>query len=283
VRSEAARRFSHEWFEDWDVPLRDHESEFRNNFFVWRGDKAYEREYIFVDPPGRAFRVKAPDPYMFFDDLPSMSFVPDVRKRRVRWKEELTHRVTTISPGSVLDDLRLASIELEKYVAPDWDAGQAAWFILTGKPPVPFALFGEAGAATFQGKDGDLYWKGTITLEVEPWVPAETVAKAYRDLQLGVLEENPRSVGPRNLEVFTFVLRSRRERLVSAQVEGRIPHKLLWRELMQEWNKANPQEAYTEYKIFNRDYYRAARKILDPGTDFEGLLTVPEPTKMLGI
>lgn len=249
---------------------------------MWRGDTAYEREYIFVGPPGRAFRVKAPEPYRFFYDLPSMSFVPDVREWRVSRKEDLKHRVTTIYPGSVLDELRLASIELEKYVAPRWDAGQAAWFILTGKPPIPFALIGEAGATTFKGEDGEFYQKGTITLEVEPWVPAETVAKAYRDLQLGVLEENPRSVGPRNLEVFTFVLRSRRERLVSAQVEGRVPHKLLWRELMLEWNNANPQKAYTEYKIFNRDYHRAARKILDPGTDFEGLLTVPNSPEMLG-
>lgn len=282
VYSEAASHFSLEWFAEWDVPLRDHESELGENFFVWRGDTAYEREYVRVDPPRRTFRVRVPEPYNFFDELPSMRFVPDVRTSRVSYKEGLTRKITNIVPGSVLDELRLASIEVEKRTAPRWNAGQAAWFILTGRAPVPFVIVGSTGATTSEGEFEDVYGKDTITLEVEPWVPADTVAKVYRDLQLGVLGKFPRTAKPRNLRILAFVLRSWREQLRSAQVERRALRRLIWRELMQEWNEANPHDAYTSYKIFNRDFHRAAKKIPNVEDYFDDLLAVPGTSEMLG-
>jgi hypothetical protein len=282
VDSLAARRFSYEWFEQHGVSLRHHESAFTTNAFDVREHAEYEIEFIFVNPPREIFEVEAPKPYNYFDDLPSMKFVPDTRQVPMR-REHLTTSIPDVAPGSVLDELRLASIELEKSLAPDWGAGQAAWFILTGKPPVPFAIVGEAGAGIFQSQSGELYQEGTITLEVMPWVPAETVKKVYRELQLRVLEENPRSGGERNLRVFTFVLRTLRMSFVSYRQMGEVPPKITMRELMEEWNAAHPQEVYTEYKTFNRDFHRARNKILEREDWFNiPMLTVPEHSKMLG-
>jgi hypothetical protein len=268
VGSPAASRFSRDWFERWRVPVVGHTATWVTGSTVYheRKDRHYEWDAIIVDPPGRDFISWVPDPYHSYDKLPCLELLADLRGRSSRTLDDC-FRAVAVYPGSILGDLREVSRTLAEESGRRWREGQAAWFVLTGEPVAPIVLAGEVAA-------GDDQPYGTITLKVEPWIPAETVFKVYRDLQLGALERNPHAPSSRNLAVFGFVVRRWRENLVSVgRGQKKVPEKPPWRELMEAWNRSNPDSAYNNYKNFHRDFYRAADALRDSLPDF-GLLSL---------
>ncbi len=105
---------------------------------------------------------------------------------------------------------------------------------------------------------------GTITLTVEPWVPAETVVKFYQDLQAGMLGQKPRAPSRRNLAVYRFVTRHLKETFLREDGQGKAPEQPPWRELMEGWNQENPACEYTKESRFIRDFHRGGRAVESP-------------------
>lgn len=113
---------------------------------------------------------------------------------------------------------------------------------------------------------------GTITLKVEPWVPTETVVKAYQHHQMSVLGHRTRALSRRNLAVGRFVFRRLREswseeldRWWSEDVGAVGPSgRISWRALVEEWNERHPEDAYEESRLFRRDFHRAVDVVVRP-------------------
>ncbi len=98
-----------------------------------------------------------------------------------------------IAMGSVLDKLRDVSERLSRHVS--WSEAQAAWFILTGEAPMitPVAVYVNR-------------FDGTITVEAQHYISAETVARYHCRAQQEFLKgtDNRQVTGIR-LKVWRFV------------------------------------------------------------------------------
>jgi hypothetical protein len=165
-----------------------------------------------------------------------------------------------VRSGSVLDELRKVSTELSSLCQP-WDEAQAAWFTLTGEAP---PVSGVRGRAHFTQTAAVNY--GNTILIVEPWVSADSVRKAYLDLQKQVLGRKNRSISERNLAVFRFVVTETLALMPRAQM-WRLPSVRFpsWRELCKRWNEQVKQEwRYEDTRYFRRDYTRASKLIVRP-------------------
>ncbi len=138
-------------------------------------------------------------------------------------------------PGSILDWLRKISVELNKSLA--WPEAQAAWYVLTGRPPLIYPLHATGGAAE----------NDQVVITVSNWVPAKTVAAFYRSLQIRSRHTHRRPPSSRSLDVFWFV----EQRVESLGERGP------WRSILNEWNVARPTQVYTDARRFARDYARA--------------------------
>jgi hypothetical protein len=176
----------------------------------------------------------------------------------------------TIGSDSVLNRLRELSARLPRSYP--WEEHQVSWFILTGETPEVPAAKGRyhasrSSAATF----------GTITLTIQPWVPAETVRKFYRGLQLRVVPSDSRALSERNLAVFRFVLSQRQVRIPDRSARNALhrakPKKpelvqpFSWRALLERWNKEHPEGHEWHYKgvqNFWRDFKRAEQAVVHP-------------------
>jgi len=82
-----------------------------------------------------------------------------------------------------------------------WEEAEASRFILTGKIPKMPAVVGRLSAS----RDPS-YTYGTITLTVQPWVPAKVIYRFYRDMRQGAFAGRHRSVSERKIVVFRFVV-----------------------------------------------------------------------------
>jgi hypothetical protein len=160
-------------------------------------------------------------------------------------------------PGSVLERLHNLCEDLIQRVCHPWSEAEAAWFVLTGEPPIPKALYARADSFV-----SDSLTYGTITLKVEPWVAAQTVSEAYQFLQMQFLDRKPRALSRRNLRVARFVMEYLL-RLIDTETNQGTP-RLSWRELMNRWNEENQDATYDDERQFNRDFYRAARAVVRP-------------------
>lgn len=91
-------------------------------------------------------------------------------------------------PGSWLGELHRLAEWLSKYYP--WAEAEAAWFVLTGEVPwvSPFHI-------VYQQRYGVGWRRATLTMAVEPWVPAETVKREYQRLQRRILNQDNRHPG----------------------------------------------------------------------------------------
>ncbi len=142
-----------------------------------------------------------------------------------------------------------------------WDHERAHWFLLTDEAPFAEPIFADLRSPLRVGK---YLSYGRVILQVEPWVPAETVTAYYRFLQEWILGRIPRAMSLRNLKLTGFVLNHLR-RTVASGVRGdgasRMP---TWRALMSLWNEAHPESAYDNERLFHRDFFRTARSVVRP-------------------
>src|SRR5829696_650796 len=156
-------------------------------------------------------------------------------------------------PRSVLDRLREISTWLVR--AFGFDAAQATWFVLTDTPPHRATLEGTIAIRGFSS-----HTDGRVTLEIDPWVPADVVLQTYRDMQRDLLGRENRPLSLRNLAVYRTVLADARE---AERVNPGRPLPSPGRS-MARWNREHPEEAYKQLWQFTRDVDRAERAVLFP-------------------
>jgi hypothetical protein len=176
--------------------------------------------------------------------------------RRDRYPPEA--RRAAFPPPEMLESLSGSLVEeFEGY----WDQERALWFLLTDEAPSAEPVFADLRRPLRVGKHLSY---GRVTLQVEPWIPAETVTNYYRLLQVSILGHIPRALSLRNLKLTRFVLHHLRRR-VAAEVRGEGASGMpTWRALMMRWNKAHPDMAYDNERLFHRDFFRTARSVVRP-------------------
>jgi hypothetical protein len=145
--------------------------------------------------------------------------------------------------GSPLDKLRrLAATLTESY---PWVPEQAAAFVLEGLTPraAPFAF--RFPQTLHDGRPR----RAKVVMEIDLWMPAPYVLKAYRDLQRQVLPGHNRPVSGKTIDVVNFVLQHR---------------PATWPQLLALWNNAHPSAAYGDYRHLRYAFERARRSLLTP-------------------
>lgn len=185
---------------------------------------------------------------------------------------ELSRRKFPVWPGSVLGILRNLSIALSDHYA--WRQDAAAWFVLTGEPPIASPL---SWSTRRYGEHDFEHW--VITLNVAPWVSAETVANFYRYLQRIRLRRSNRPIAERNTALFRFILRHLQpdpDKVNATYGRIGIPTSMIsrgrvsvlssppWRMLLKLWNEEHPEWKYEDVRLFSRDFYRTHKAISRP-------------------
>ncbi len=144
--------------------------------------------------------------------------------------------------GSPLDALRKLSERLAE--AYPWQPAQAAAFVLEGLIPLatPFVL-----------RVPQIWGKGRIRarviMEVDAWIPAAVVLRAYREAQRQLLPGHNRSVSRRAIDLVNFVLEHR---------------PATWPRLLALWNSEHPSAGYSDYRHMRFAFERTRRSLLLP-------------------
>jgi hypothetical protein len=145
--------------------------------------------------------------------------------------------------GSPLDRLRrLASALSESY---PWQASQAAAFVLEGQIPLATALWLHFPQPLHEERPR----RAKLVIEVDLWMPAGDVLRAYRKVQRQVLPGHNKPVSLRSIELVNFVFRHRRAK---------------WRELLELWNSEHPDDGYSSYRHMRFAFQRARGSLLFP-------------------
>lgn len=131
-----------------------------------------------------------------------------------------------------------------------WKAEDASWFALCSHYIPPVATFSVEASVTRHQHGPEI---GAITLTVEPWLPAGTVAKIYREAQRQMLRKPLHGISSKRLRLLYFV--------------EMIGEGLSWRERMELWNEweALEGERYEDRSNFRQAYNEVRNAVLDPG------------------
>jgi hypothetical protein len=219
---------------DHRVPVVGHTARFNTGDEQRNGDLIMRRSGIDVDPPG----VHIPTPITYrVGNGPHRVWSrileyldEDGRPMRVR-----------IAPGSVLDRLRDASERLSTEVR--WSEAQAARYILTGDAPEPDPV------AAYVNR-----FDGTISVEAQHWVSAETMGRYYRRAQQEFATGTDNRKGADiKLVVALFVEKHRDQ-------GGKLP---TWEKLLAGWNRDHPGHRYSNRGALHKAY-REGRKAMAP-------------------
>jgi hypothetical protein len=146
----------------------------------------------------------------------------------------------------VFDELRVLSEWLAgRY---PWSVPEAAWFVLTGEPPVldPF----EASIRVSRQPD---HTHARINLAVEPWMPEGAVVRVYRDIKRGMMPGTSHAAGTKTMGVLAFVADRMRR--------GRLP---TWQDLAREWDESHPHDRFGDRARHFHTYWKRALKSLFP-------------------
>ena len=223
----------------WGIPPGGH-TERRTGGGYGEGSLEYH-----IDPPGTTIRLDVPGGFDLIDP-PTLAYPVE---------RETGDAPIWTYPGSVLDTLRVLCEELARSFG--WEIPAVVRFVLTGERP-PCEPVRSSATVTMMGS----HRRVGITLQLDAWLSDDEVTRAYREArdELGVPKNVP--VKERTLRLFRFVT----ERTDDA---GRRPS---WRELCDEWNRAEPdaQSRYVSY--FERDYERGMQHVLYPTCRFFKIL-----------
>jgi hypothetical protein len=155
-----------------------------------------------------------------------------------RYREEITDR-----------ELANLARSLERDYG--WRRDDAAWFVLTSRPPRLRPL--TTRVSMHQGAYGPSYCK--ITLHIAPWIPSEKVEKAFVQARDGVRGvSGPGTVGARRLEVLRFV----------EEEYAKQERRPTFEELLEMWNREHPRWPYTDYRALSKAYREACREVFYP-------------------
>ena len=187
------------------------------------------------------------------EDVNRRLFSPDdqspIEKLKVEIPKGGSHDIT-VWKRSVHDRLRELSEKLSR--ATPWRPGRAAWFVLTDQVPDIHPLWVTERSQVASDVGGSFVYK-RLTIQVEPWVSANTVLEVYRAAQQASLPGRNRKLLPKNLELLSFAM----ERRI-----GESPSP--WRTIMSDWNAEHPDAIYEDSRRFQRDYKRALRAVTLP-------------------
>jgi hypothetical protein len=186
------------------------------------------------------------------------------------------------SYGSAIGELdRLGSYLARNY---PWFQDQAMHFVLCGEVTQVKTLSGKPRQSMNLGPAAHAFHRGTITLEIEAWMPPELVKKGYAKIQRELRENMarqgvnmPRS-GGRGTEVFRFVVgRSEVEVVSEAEHLGKLVLRETWRELRRLWDANLPPGHAWHYgeegaRNFYRDFVNGQKAVT--GSKW-GLLAIP--------
>jgi hypothetical protein len=275
IESPANSRFASDDLNQKGVPIVGHVAEFVDHSVTIdenNSERFVEFEHVYINPPGETFRAQLPIS-VAYDDLkkarfPDHGILTNSQPHYSGVLRDTEYVYFPVYPGSVLGNLAWLSLKLSEDFCAAWDEAQAAWFVLTDEAIPPRAISGYCDSAT-----SDHLTYGTITLKIEPWVPADTVSKFYQYLQRDALDKRSHAPELRNLAVFRFVIGDIKRFFTSGSgdVEQRPP----WDELMQHWNALNhskPSWTYRYPSKFERDYYRGGRAVVEPYKHYEPFL-----------
>lgn len=186
------------------------------------------------------------------------------------------------SYGSAIGELdRLGTRLTRNY---PWFQSEAIHFVLCGETMRVKTLSGKPRQSFNAGPAAHSFHRGTITLEVEAWMPPELVKKGYAKIQRDLSEStfgqgaDMRRNGGRSTEVFRFVVgRSEVEVVSEAEHLGKLVLRESWRELRQLWDASFPPGhawRYSEKNVrnFYRDFMRGQKDVT--GSKW-GLLAIP--------
>ncbi|MGF1472111.1 MAG: hypothetical protein ACFB50_10270 [Rubrobacteraceae bacterium] len=202
------------------------------------------------------------------------------RYQRVRFVNESGNaEYLDVWEDSVLGELALIAERLTGNFP--WQEAQATHFVLTGRvPSVPPVRINYRLEEDFT-EERRHYKRGVITLTVSSWVSAETIQRAYKDVQRRVREQRTKNqpVGEKRLKLLRFVL----ERIDSAELarktlasRGELSANLIERnerrklgeQLVKEWDSLHPYWAYGKCKqpgsLLWRDYNQAEKLVARP-------------------
>lgn len=129
-----------------------------------------------------------------------------------------------------------------------WRAEDAALFVLCNYYTPPVRIVSVEGNVTRHQSGPEI---GSITLTVEPWLPAETVMAIYKKVQNKMLGKRPHRVSRKRLRVLE---------LVEMMGEG-----ASWRECMEQWNELHSEEKYKDVRNFSKAYKEVRECVLEPG------------------
>lgn len=185
------------------------------------------------------------------------------RFESLEFYEEQTRCLKKVSlwPHSVLDDLRKVVQKLQEKYPPWHQEGTVTHFVLTGTPPwVPPQ---RARTSIRYGLGFDY---GSITITVQPWVPAENVKDFYQRIRKQMsVGRNPAEC---HLALFYFVTERTQIRPGKTSDYGyREIIKPPRKQLLAEWNRHYPKGHEWHYKHlsnFLRDYKKGYMAVAFP-------------------
>jgi hypothetical protein len=119
-----------------------------------------------------------------------------------------------------------------------WTLRDTAWFVLTDEPP---------DCEPLQIRYDDT--RGMYSLTFAPWISEKTIRNAYHSL----FDADSRGLSDKRLSVFCFV---------DEHTEpGQTPK---WSELMDLWNKQNPENRFRHRSALRRAYKRVEERLASP-------------------
>jgi hypothetical protein len=189
-----------------------------------------------IDPPGETHAVFVPNPQSYGD----LTYLAENgRPKKV-----------TYWPGSVVGDLRKVCNRLTK--AHPWDIDEAIWFVLTDETPSVRPIVSKINSSWVP----DTRVQTTLSLTIQPWVPPETVAAVYRQIQEEVLGGKCGRIGEKNLRLLEFATERTNK-------FGRLPRgDVLVQSWDRKWRSTHPEWCYDcDKRRFWRDLRSVQRSV----------------------
>ena len=124
-----------------------------------------------------------------------------------------------------------------------WHAAQATTFVLTGAPPAFFPVH----VSRFDRVDEPISAGSRITLEIDPMVTPQQLARAWSWIRSALIEPKTRSLSQRHIELAEF----------TARRDGKP-----WMQMMNAWNQLHPDHPYRHRSNFMGAASAAKKRLL---------------------
>jgi len=133
--------------------------------------------------------------------------------------------------------------------------------VLTGKGPLLWPIRVSQRTERFASHS-----RSTLTIQVEPWVSAASVTRAYRELQRESTDGDNRPLALRTLTLLQFLLRW----FIGKKRDP------TWEEVTRKWNRAHPTWSYADFRAVRLAYFRTGAALLFPATKDSQVVARPE-------